>query len=243
MIVLAQSDAGKKPKTEMNVDMPDETEETDIVDPGQIQLETAILYNRFSEGDPAIIGQALLRAGLSKTVELRMIAEDGKSRDRYLSETVQATQPLALGTKIVLVKDKRIIPDITLVGYLKIPATSRSAEQSAYWSPIALLAFQHAFAAEKIKLEYNIGAQQEAFSNEWVWLGNASLHYKLTTSLEGFFEYYAQFTSAEAPNHNLGGGLALEIGNRLEVYISGGHTINQPDYNYFLAGGIAIRTP
>lgn len=231
-----------KKKTEMNVDMPDETEETDLVDRGQVQLETAVLCNRFRDGKPSVIGQALLRYGLSDRVEVRALLEDGRRRDQYLTETVQSTYPLAVGTKIVLLKDKPVLPDITFVGYVKLPATSRSREQAAYWSPIALLAFQHQFAGDKIKLEYNAGVQQDAFDTDWQELVNASFHYKLTQRLEAFAEYYAQFNRGEEPQHNLGGGLALEIGNRVEVYVSGGSTLRYEAANQFVAGGIAFRT-
>jgi hypothetical protein len=238
----AQSDPPGKPKKEMNVDMPDETEETDLVDPGQLQLETAVLINRYRNGATSVIGQGLLRYGLSRRVELRAIAEDGRQRDRYLENTVQATEPLALGGKVVLLKDRGAFPDITFVGYLKLPLTARSRSQNAYWSPIVLLAFQHKLAGEKIKLEYNAGAQQEPFGATWSWLGNASVHYRLTQSLEAFGEYYAQYSRAESPMHNLGGGLALEVGEQVEIYVSGGSTIDNPDRNYFFASGLALRT-
>lgn len=240
--LLAQERSSAPPKKEMNVDMPDETEETDLVDPGQLQLETALLYNRYSGRSPSLIGQALLRYGLSERIELRAIAEDGLRRDQYLTETVQATAPLALGTKVVLLKDKPVLPDITFVGYVKLPFTSRSREERLYWSPIFLLAFQHKFAGEKVKLEYNAGIQQESFSSSWQWLGNVSMHCKLSRSLEAFAEYYAQYSPQEAPLHNLGGGLALEIGERMEAYASGGSTIATTDRNYFFAAGLAVRT-
>ncbi len=230
-------------KKEMNVDMPDETEETDLVADGQFQLETAVLYNAYYQGKPSVVGQSLLRYGLTERVEIRALAEDGQQRDRYLSETVQATYPIALGTKIALLKNKRMLPDVTFVAYLKLPFTARSHNQEAYWSPLGLLAFQHKFASEKIKLEYNAGLQQEAFRRQWQGLGNASLHYKLTNDLEAFAEYYAQYSPREAPMHNLGGGLALQIGHQMEVYVAGGSAINTPESNHFFSGGIAVRTP
>src|SRR5690349_6969943 len=91
-------------KTEMNVDMPDETEETDLLEKGQFQLETAFLHNGYQKGSSSNIGQAMLRYGLAKPVELRLLIEDGDMRDKYLDETVQSTYPLALGTKVTLVK-------------------------------------------------------------------------------------------------------------------------------------------
>lgn len=229
--------------TEMNVDMPDETVETDLVEPGQLQAEAAFLYNRFRQASHARIGQLLLRYGVSKRLELRALAEDGCQRDRYMEETVQSTYPLAIGAKLVLLKDHGpLLPDLTLVATLKLPFTSRSGEQAAYWSPIFLLAFQNKLG-ENWKLEYNAGLQQEAYSTDWLWLANASLHRKIAKPLEVFAEYYAQYAPGEAPQHNLGGGLAWQLSNHTEVYVSGGSTIDYAEHNHFFSGGIAFRLP
>lgn len=231
----------KKEPTEMNVDMPDETVETDIVDLEQWQVESALLYNRFKDKPNAVVGQVMVRYGLNKRLELRALAEDGHQRDRYMEETVQSNAPLAIGLKLVVLKDHGMLPDITLVSSLKLPFTSRSSDQKIYWSPLYLLAFQNKFG-EKWKLEYNGGIQQELYSNQWVWLVNASLHYKVTRPLELFMEYYAQYQVKALPQHNLGGGLAYQIGELAEVYVSGGSTIDYGDYNYFFSGGIAFRS-
>ncbi|RYE25563.1 MAG: transporter [Sphingobacteriales bacterium] len=226
--------------SEMNVDMPDETEETDLVDVHTIQLETAFLHNGYKDGESSNIGQAMLRYGVAKRLELRLLIEDGGMRDKYLDETVQSTYPMALGTKVQLLKDHKILPDITFVGYLKLPFTSRNKEQEMYWSPIALLAFQHEFG-DKWKLEYNIGTQQEAFGPDWSFLGNGSVHYKVTDPLELFFEYYAQFSNEETASHNLGAGVAYQLGEHFEFYASTGARIDTEDNNHFFAGGVAFR--
>ena len=226
----------------MNVDMPDETVETDIVDRGQLQIESAFLYNRFREKPNARIGKLLVRYGLMKRLELRIAAEDGRQRDRYIEETVQSNYPLSIGGKISLLKNYRSFPDISIAGTLKLPFTSRSNDQSPYWSPILLIAFQNKSGDGKWKLEYNAGIQQEAYSTDWVYLVNGSLHYKLTEPLEIFAEYYSQFQPGESPQHNVGGGLALQLGNSVELYISGGSSVDYADYNYFGSGGIAFRT-
>ncbi len=242
LTVKAQTGEQPRQTKEMNVDMPDETEETDLVDKGQLQLETAVLFNEYKEQANSVVFQGMLRYGLSKRIEVRMIAEDGKNRDTYLEETVQSTSPLAVGTKIALLKDHGWLPDMTFVAYIKLPFTSRKREQQSYWSPIFLLAFQEKLG-DKFKLEYNAGIQQEAFSADWVWLANASAHYKIADPFEIFVEYYAQYQPAEDPKHNLGGGLAYQINDMFEVYAACGSTIDHEDYNRFVSGGIALRVP
>jgi hypothetical protein len=243
LTATAQTTEEPKKQAEMNVDMPDETEETDLVEVHQIQLETAFLHNGYKTGASSNIGQAMLRYGVAERLELRLLLEDGGMRDKYMEETVQSTYPLAIGSKVSLLKDHKWLPDMTFVGYVKLPFTSRTSEQKPYWSPIFLMAFQHKLS-EKWKLEYNVGVQQEAFGTSWSWLGNSSIHYQVTQPFELFFEYYAQFQHAEDPSHNIGGGFAYQLGHHVEFYASLGTTVNSVENNnHFFAGGVAFRLP
>lgn len=228
------------PLKEINADLPDETEETDLLDKGQLQVETAFLYNHFfSDASPKIV-QSLIRYGLFNYLEARLLIEDGYARDKYLEETVQSTAPLALSTKISLLKDHSILPNITLVGYLKLPFTSRTGEQLPYWAPNVSLAFQHKFG-DKWKLEYNVGGQQEVYSTDWVEFFNASIHYKVADRLELFTEYYGQYQTSEDPQHNVGFGAFYQINNYLGFYAVSGSTIQYKPHNYFVSGGIVVR--
>lgn len=224
----------------MQVDLPDETEETDVLEKRQIQLETGVLYNRYRHEEPSLIGIGMLRYGLTDKVELRLLAEDGRNRDVYLEETVQSTSPFALGTKVSLLQDRRVLPDITAVAYLKIPLTSRSKEQAIYCSPIFLLAFKNELSDDWV-LEYNAGLQQEAFGPRWFWLGNVSLHYEIRENLEVFLEYFAQYQRQEEPVHNAGGGIAWQAGPNWEFFLSGGSTLRYQAANYFGMTGLACR--
>ena len=242
--LLAQQDTvGKKKLVEISTDLPDETEETDLIEKGSWQLETAVLLNRYKQGANSVIGQAMLRYGILDWLEVRLLIEDGRQRDKYMEETVQSTYPMAASAKIAILKDVKGLPDITIVSYLKLPFTSHSSEQKAYWSPIVLAAFQNKFSHDKFKLEYNVGGQQEAYSADWVAFTNASLHYKLTEQLEVFTEYYAQFQSGEAPQHNIGGGVSFQLNNMLEFYVYKGSTVYYESTNDFYNGGVAIHIP
>ncbi len=231
-----------QPSDEMNADLPDETEETSLLGKGQIQLETALLINKHYKKASSIIGQALLRFGLSERVEVRAIIEDGKNRDTYIRETVQSTLPLGIGSKISLVKDHSWLPDMTFVGQLCLPLTSKSSVRREHWSPILLMAFENKLSP-KWKFEYNTGAQQELFSTDWVWLANGSLHYHISDPLELFLEYYAQYGSGKSGHNNIGGGLSYQLGNHVQLYLSAGSSVAYHEPNQFVAGGIAFRVP
>ncbi|MGN7786372.1 transporter [Niabella sp. 22666] len=238
--VIAQSKSAAS--TEMNVDLPDETEEASLVNKGSIQLETALLLNRYRQEASSAIGQALLRIGVSDRVELRALLEEGKNRDTYFDQTVQSTMPLGIGSKISLVKDHSWLPDMTFIGQLCLPLTSKSSGQREHWSPLLLMAFENKLSP-KWKLEYNAGGQQEIFSTQWVWLANGSLHYHISDPLEVFLEYYAQYGVGKSGHNNVGGGLTYQLGNNIQVYLSAGSSVGYHEPNQFAAGGIAFRLP
>lgn len=239
-VLSAQQIPDKKAKIEMNVELPDETEEAALLHPGELQLETGYLFNKFRDGETANIGLAMLRYGVSKKLELRLLAEDGKRREIYMEKTVQSTYPLAASAKVSLFSGHHSLPDITLITYLKLPFTSRSSEQNSYLSPIFLFAFENKLS-EKWKLEYNVGIQQEAYSSHWVWLGNASLHYKIAEPVELFVEYFAQYDDEAEPQHNAGMGIACHLSEYMEVFAAGGTTVNYESYNRFGTFGFAVK--
>ncbi len=226
----------------MEVDMPDETQETDLMEKGRWQVETAYLHNVYKKGKHSSVGQGLFRYGASKHLELRLLVEAGSELQRYIEETVQSTFPLAASAKILLVKDKKNLPDISLVSYLQLPFYNRSKDRKAYWSPILLLAFQNKFG-EKWKLEYNAGIQQEAYGSQWAWIGNASLHYKLIDQLELFTEYFAQYRQGDNPQHNVGGGAAYQLNNYIEFFVMAGGTVDYAESNHYFNGGVAFKMP
>src|ERR1044071_8737698 len=78
-------------KKEMNTDRPDQTDETHVLNKGQFQFETGILYNDFDTGRSAYINRTMIRYGISKILEAGLLIEQGSERDRYIEETVQST--------------------------------------------------------------------------------------------------------------------------------------------------------
>ena len=234
---MSQSDNKLK---KINSDLPDETEGTEILNKNEWQFETSYLRASFPSGPQPRIIQGLLRYGLFEKAELRLLVEDGENRDRYIEETVESTYPLALSTKIKLLEKHPFLPDITLVGYLKLPYTSHSTEQTNYWSPIAALTFKNDIG-EKWNVEYTAGMQQEAFSSEWVTSSSASVHYQILERWEVFGEYYGQYKAGEDAMHNAGLGTFFQFNDHFGMYTVGGKSFSSEPANSFLSIGLTIN--
>ncbi|UYQ95696.1 transporter [Chitinophaga horti] len=222
---------------EMNTDISDETEEVHTVGKGSLQLEGAMLHNNYSGHRHTYIAEGLLRYGLTKRLEVRVMAEQGEHKEHFIDETTQSMYAMAAGFKLnILEESKGLLPAATLVTYLQVPVTYSSAV-TAYWSPSILLTFQNELA-EHWKLDYHGGIQQEAFSHEWNVPVSASLHYEASEKVDLFGEYYAQFKPGDNPFHNAGAGVAWQaVPRRLQLFFSGGSSIHHHPENYFLKLG------
>lgn len=229
-------------KKEMNTDRPDQTEETHVVNKGQLQVETGFLYNDFDTGQSAFINRTAIRYGISKKIEAGFLIEQGRQRDRYIQETVQSNYPLALRMKAALLQDHPWLPDISLIAYLQLPYTSMNTKGGWRRSPSVMAAFLHE-AGTDWKIEYNAGFQQEAFGPDIAWLINGSVHYKATKKAEFFAGFYSQFQTGEDPFHNIDIGISYKIKENMQLDLAGGSSILYEQPNRFLTAGISIAIP
>jgi hypothetical protein len=227
---------------EMSTDRPDQTEEAQLVNKGQLQVETGILYNRFDTGHSALISRTLIRYGISKKWEVGLLAEQGRERNRYIEETVQSTYPLALRIKAAVLESNNWLPDITLIGYLQLPYTSLHTKQGWRRSTSLLAAFSNEVGADW-KIEYNAGFQQEAFGADIAWQVNGSVHYTVKKKAELFAGYFAQFQPHENPFHNIDAGISWKVSENIQVDLAGGSSILYDEPNRFLTVGFSIAIP
>lgn len=238
LVVYAQDTS--KP---MEAARPDQTEGTHAVNAGNLQIETGAFYTHFDTGEYSFTGRMQIRYGLHDHAELQLLVEDGRQRDRFIDETGQSIYPLALGTRINFLEDHPVLPNITFVGYLKLPFTNRSAEQKVYWSPTAIAAFSKEFGRQKqFEIEWNAGIKQEAYSKDIAWLGSAALEYFLTKHFYFFGEYFAEYQKGESPNNNIDGGAAWLITDNFQIDIAAGTTFKASEQSsQFVTAGIAYR--
>jgi outer membrane putative beta-barrel porin/alpha-amylase len=232
MNVSAQDD-------EMNADRPDQTEEVHLVPKKRFMVESGFISTRFDSGRNALIVRTMLRYGITKGVEIGLLTEQGRERNRYIEETVQSTYPVAARLKVALLEKHKWLPDITLVSYVQLPFGKNDEGKNARGSISALLAFMHELS-DKWRFEYNAGFQQEAFDHKFGWQVYTSLHYKLTEKLESFVGSYSQFERDQHPFHNMDAGLAYKIKEHFQVDIAGGTSINYHEQNEFLTVGFAV---
>ena len=221
----------------INTDRPDQSDGASVVSRGKVQLETELYYNSFWEGKPALISSTLLRFGIVNNIELRLLTEQGQERDRFIAETTQGLYPLAVSAKVAIVKDLRMLPDISLVGYLHCPVTS-GKENGRYWSPIITLVLEKEF--DRFTFTTNASIKQEAFEKKWIWQGGGEIKMELSDHFSAFAEYFAQYDKQEAPLHNVDSGILWYIQPKWMVHVAAGTNIFTSERNYFINTGLAF---
>lgn len=222
----------------LSTDRPDQTDGTNMLRPKEFQVETELYHNTFNEGRAAIISSTLLRYGLLKNVELRMLVEEGRERDKFIEETAQGLFPFALSAKISLLKEHPVLPDIAFITYFKMPLTRRTSED-VYWSPLFMLAFEKEL--NKVTLAANSGIRQATFGTNWLWQASTEVKYEISDRVEVYSEYFAQYARTEKPNNNIDGGLLVYLNNNWMVHAAYGTKIFTHKPNHFVNTGVAVR--
>jgi hypothetical protein len=181
----------------------------------------------------------MLRYGISKKIEVGLLIEQGRERNRYIEETVQSTYPLAVRIKAAVLENHNWLPGITLIAYMQLPYTSLQTKGGWRRSPSLMAAFLNE-AGTKWKIEYNAGFQQEAFNTDINWLVNGSIHYKATEKVELFTGYFSQFVAHKAPFHNADAGVSYKIKDNIQIDLAAGSSILYEEPNKFITLGFSI---
>lgn len=237
MLCLIASQLHAQSQNKINTDRPDQSDGAQVLDPRKLQFETEFYYNHFTSGKPALISSSLLRYGLVRNIEARLLVEQGQERDKFISKTTQGLYPLAISTKASILKDRKILPDISIIAYLHIPVTG-ATENKGYWSPLFTAVLEKEFG--RVTATSNISFKQEAYESKWIWQASGELKYEVSEKVSLFGEYFAQYDKEEPPLHNLDGGILYYINPGLMVHLAFGHTVFSPEHNYFINSGLAF---
>jgi hypothetical protein len=222
----------------MITDKPDQSDGTATLEKKEMQLEASFHYNYFENGKAAFITSALLRYGLMKHFELRLLVEQGFERNRFMSETTQAGYPVALSAKIAILEEKEVLPAISLISYLQLPITNFSHEPNC-WSAGFIMAAEKKI--EPFTITQNGGALQETFEYTWMFNATGNIKWDLSKKTAVFAEYFAQYGKEESPTHNIDGGMLFHLSRKFVTHFAAGGTVHHMPHNYFVNSGFAVN--
>jgi len=140
-------------------DRPDQTESSSTVSKGSLQIETGILIaytdnDEFSE-EQILAPTTLFRYGIIKGLELRVLNQFEKVKDKTTSDKINGISDLEIGFKAQLLKNEDINTEIAFLSHLIVPTGTEGLTNDDFGS-INKLSISHEIN-NNIGLGYNVG--------------------------------------------------------------------------------------
>lgn len=216
----------------VNSDRPDQSDGTYTLPKKFYQLETGFTYGK--ENGSYIFHNTMLRYGLTSKTEFRFLLDYGKSN----GET--GIMPVGVSIKHQIVSPKGWLPDITAVGYLRLPFLATNNFRPDKIPASLLLAFQNDLS-DKLSVGYNFGSSFDGESADNDWIFTISAGFAPTEVLSFFAEYFSQFSNASKPAHNMDVGAMWLLKNNLQLDMAIGSTLFKDIKNRFITIGVTYR--
>lgn len=178
---------------EIVTDRPDQTESATIVPPGSLQVETGITFTSDTRGlDPGIdkqqglaLGTTLIRVGLLKNLELRLIGQHSQSQTffRNINETESESgvSDIAIGGKFGITEEDGLIPEMALNLHMGLPVGGENFRPSVAVPDFRLLLAKT--LTEDLSLGLNLGAEYSGDKPDDTFVYTLSLAMGLTNKL------------------------------------------------------------
>lgn len=206
----------------IDTDRPDQSDGVSTIPFKSFQIEEGILF-----ANSMVSNNLMVRYGISKSTEIRLETEFGKVQDIF------GFYPLSLSLKQRLLPQNRLLPAITVVGYLSLgPVASKNFKTNAY--PFELkLAFENQLP-NNFLIAYNVGSSDRFKKIDLTF----HVGYEPSTKIYTFIEYFSDYSQSQN-NQNIDLGILYSISPVLQIDIAVGRSIFSKTSHYFGTLGIS----
>lgn len=210
----------------------------------KIQLEPGFQFEHFYDGtalnEKYRLPSVLLRLGLLKNAEARISTDYlyNIETDSGVSSSISGMNPITIGTKIKVFKQRTILPKTSLLINLTLPWYGKKEFTPLYLAPSIYLLMSHSIFG-KVSVNYNYGL---------IWDGNQSpltqfyalgLGLSLFKKLSVFAEGYGYTTKYKRANLYYDGGFAYLVNDHFQIDVSASGQFNSTNDYYYINAGIA----
>ena len=228
----------------IDVDRPDQTNAPFVMYKGYLQFEMGISIQTDNSGEKDFsVPNLMVRYGLFKKAELRIATTiDHYPIQLSSNETIHQTgvQPLTIGTKIALAREKKWFPETSLILGLAFPKLASKDLQADKIAPNLTLSMQNTLS-KKWSVAYNIGPSWDGYTNRPSWNYSASFGLDLNENWDTFMETYGSFSKDDAPGHNVDAGLGYYANENIKFDVSAGVGISKDGPPWFVGIGGSWR--
>jgi hypothetical protein len=216
----------------INTDRPDQSDGTYTMPKKIFQAETGFIFGK--SGDHYMMQTTMLRYGITATTEARLLFDYGK-----IGSESGIFAP-AISLKQQLVSPNKWRPEITAVGYIRLPFLASQPFRTENPAETFLLAFQNTFS-DKCSIGYNMGKTFDKDNALNTWITSVSFSFTATKKLSFFSEYYSSFAKVIKPSQNADAGVLWLLNNNVQIDVALGSTVFEQDPNQYITTGISYR--
>ncbi len=239
MVLYAGVFAQKLPPIQL--DRPDQTECPFIVPQKYFQMEGGINFEKINNHEKSFVHPAILwKYGVTEKVELRLITQLTTIENNHSKLT--GLNPVAVGFKVNLAKEKGILPTTSFIGHLIISAFATNNLKATYFAPAFRFTMQHTLT-DKISLGYNLGAEWDGETPEPTFIYTLTTGFSLTEKLGAYIEVYGFASQKLKADYRLDGGFTYLLQQNIMADISGGIGITANAPGYYGSAGFTFRLP
>lgn len=187
----------------INTDRPDQSDGIYTIPKNTFQLENGITIAK-----QTVINNLMLRYGLTPSTEIRLLLNVGKEFKN------KGLLPISLSFKQRIIEQKKIIPAMTLVGYIAFEQLANKDFKGNKLPFEIKMAFENEIN-NKFSIGYNLG-----ISNQLKNLNlSVAIGYNITDKISTFIEYFSTL-SKNGNEHNIDAGIMYVINPKLQIDIA-----------------------
>lgn len=233
-------------QTPIETDRPDQTETAVTVPKYWIQAEmgfSRLTYkndNSYKEKQfqhPSL----LLKYGLGKRFELRMITNEGSIKE-YASNSIFSKTGITsaqLGFKGSICEEKGLRPKISLIGHYSF-GRLRTLYKDSIDGANFRFAIQHSLT-EKLAISSNLGMDWEEFGMPPAYTYTFAPGYTFNEKWYAYIEVFGFVWKDFAPENSIDGGIAFNISNNVKADVSAGFGISKEAPRSYFSVGFSFR--
>jgi hypothetical protein len=228
------------------------TESSDVEEKGIFQIQTDVQKEfkkiECQRKQNTAYNTILLKYSVNDIIELRLITSFSNDKiivlnaDNSIGSTIKYSGfgPITIGSKIAFQEEDGPLPEIGILGQLKLPYFGANNYKPEYIIPQFKLLFAHTLN-KRFTLSYNLGADLDDQLFEVRGIYSASLGIHLSDNFSTFIESYGFLGKYCGQDHRMDGGFIYMIKNNIQLNCSGGIGLNKKSPSYFISGGLSVK--
>lgn len=245
---LSMSSLGAQIQSQIHPDRPFQTKIAFVIPEGSFEIETGFMYEKQKFKDQTFdvtaenitLAQTTFRYGVAKNFEFRADGEFlmNKTTSNGIDSSVQGIRGIAIGSKMKLVDEKKLIPDLALFLNINLPFGNEVLRPDKF-EPGLFLAL-HKSLDVKVDFGMSVGAENKSNLDNYLYGFGTFFDFQLAKRLDAFLEFFGTSTKTMLPQQYLSAGIVFLYLTNLKIDFSLRKLIQSESSDWFGKLGFAV---